>query len=195
MPTTRYQQVNAELTGRAFPQYEIGRGTYHVPKLFHVFDYHQGSTLKIGAYCSISFDVRIILGGNHRTDWVTTYPFPNVWKEAAHLPCCTTTKGDVIIGNDVWIGAGVTIQSGVSVGDGAVLAAHANIVSDVPPYAIVGGNPGKIIRMRFDENAVARLQRIEWWNWSEDRIQEMLPWMLSADISAFLDKAESNPAH
>lgn len=194
MPTLLLQQNNAELTRRTFPQYDIGRGTYHVPNQFRVVDYHQGSTLKIGAYCSIAFGATIILGGNHRTDWTTTYPFPVLWQEASHLPCSATTKGDVVIGNDVWIGSEATIHSGVSIGDGAVIAGQSVVVRDVAPYTIVGGNPAREIRKRFDDAAIARLQEIQWWNWTEKKIESLLPLMLSENINAFLDAAERSVA-
>lgn len=194
MPTLLLQQNNAELTRRTFPQYEIGRGTYHLPKQLHVIDYQQGSTLKIGAYCSLAFGVTIILGGNHRTDWVTTYPFPVLWQEASHLPCSATTKGDVVIGNDVWIGSEVTIHSGVTIGNGAVIAGQSVIVKDVAPYTIVGGNPAREIRKRFDEATIARLQNVQWWNWPDEKIESLLPLMLSENIDTFLDAAERSLA-
>lgn len=190
MPTLLLQTNNAELTRRTFPQYEIGRGTYHVPNELHVVDYQQGSTLKIGAYCSLAFGVTIVLGGNHRTDWVTTFPFSTLWREASHLPRSATTKGDVVIGNDVWIGLKATIHSGVTIGDGAVIAGQSVIVKDVAPYTIVGGNPAREIRKRFDEATINRLQKIQWWSWPEEKIEAMLPLMLSGNIKVFLDAAE-----
>ena len=76
------------------------------------------------------------------------------------------------IGNDVWIGHGVVIQAGVKVGDGAVIASNAVVTKDVPDYAIVGGVPAKTIKYRFEEETIAALKRIQWWNWSRARLEE-----------------------
>src|SRR5690242_17207650 len=136
MPTFLHNSVKAELAATRYPQYDIGPGTYSVPGYFSVLDWHQGSTLKIGAYCSIAYGVKILLGGEHHTDWVTTYPFSELWAEGRPIPGHPTTRGDVIIGIDVWIGLNALITSGVTIGDGAVIAAHAVVSSDVPPYTI-----------------------------------------------------------
>lgn len=191
MPIFQHQRIGLELTARSRPQYQIGVGTYNVPKHFHVIDWHQGSTLKIGAYCSLAYDAKVILGGDHRIDWVTTHPFSLLWQEAAHIPGHPSTKGDVVIGNDVWVGFNATVLSGVTIGDGAVIGANATVVSDVPAYTIVGGNPAQAIRKRFDERTIARLLEVQWWNWSEEKIENMLPLLLSPDIEAFLTAAES----
>src|SRR5688500_3710195 len=99
------------------PRYEIGAYTYGTPV---VYDWEQGTTLRIGKYTSIADDVSILLGGNHRTDWVSTYPFPALkiaWPTAGEIEGCQATKGDVVIGNDVWIGHRATVLSGVTIGD------------------------------------------------------------------------------
>ena len=82
------------------------------------------------------------------------------------------TRGDVIIGNDVWIGYGATILSGVSIGDGAAIGACSLVVKDVPPYAIVAGNPAQVIRYRFDEETIHKLLKIRWWDWPDQRVRE-----------------------
>ena len=126
-------------------------------------------------------------GGEHRVDWVTTYPFSAIWPAVAgHIPGHPKTKGNVIIGNDVWIGMNVFILSGVTIGDGAVVGAGALVSKDVPPYAIVGGNPAKIIRYRFDPQTIKKLLSIAWWNWSDDEIIKAMPFLLSNDISSFV---------
>lgn len=119
-------------------RYEVGRGTYGNPTVLH---WGEPTTLKVGCFCSIAADVKIFLGGNHRTDWITTYPFPAFWKSAAHIKGHPSSRGDVIIGHDVWIGEGAVILSGVRIGNGAVVAASAVVTRDVPPYGIVAGNP------------------------------------------------------
>src|SRR5690606_25352240 len=104
---------------------------------------------KIGKYCSIGQDVIILLGGEHHLDRITTYPFPAFWKEYANFESPGLSKGNVSIGNDVWIVTDVLILSGVSIGNGAVIGAKSLVTRDIPPYAIVGGVPAKIIKYRF----------------------------------------------
>lgn len=162
-----------------------GRGSYNFP---NIITWGEGTKLYVGNFCSISAEVEIILGGNHRADWVTTYPFPSTWQHAAgHLSGHSQTKGNVVIGNDVWIGRGVTILSGVTIGDGAVIGARAVVAKNVPPYAIVVGNPARIVRYRFSEEIIAQLLSIAWWNWPDEKIVQAMPFLLSNDINAFLN--------
>lgn len=178
---------NTDLRAR-YPQYSIGRGTYGD---LRVRNWGDGATLTMGAFCSVASGVQVLLGGEHRPDWVTTYPFSALWAKGRHLPGHPASKGDVIIGNDVWIGAEAMILSGVTIGDGAVIGARAVVAKDVSPYAIVGGNPARLIRMRFDEATIARLQNLKWWTWDDARIERFLPLLLNDDVSAFLREAES----
>jgi virginiamycin A acetyltransferase len=96
-------------------------------------------------------------------------------------------KGQILIGNDVWIGDGVTILGGVRIGDGALIAADSVVVKDVPPYAVVGGNPAKIIKYRFDKNTIERLKRIEWWNWTSEEFKDRKEDM-QGDVEEFAKK-------
>ncbi len=169
-----------------FPQFAIGRGTYGDPE---VVNWNSGRTLRIGSFCSIAPGVRIFLGGDHRIDWVTTYPFSELWEQAKQFSGHPASKGDVVIGNDVWIGNEALILSGVTIGDGAVIGARAVVTKDVPPYAIVAGNPAKLIRMRFDEATVAALLEVGWWDWNDAEIERSLPLLLNDDIQAFLRSA------
>jgi chloramphenicol O-acetyltransferase type B len=171
-----------------YPQYQFGRGTYGYN--LKVASWGEGATLKIGAFCSISSGVEIFLGGNHRPDWVTTYPFNILNPAARHIQGQPKSKGDVIIGNDVWIGNGALILSGVHIGDGAVIGARSVVAKDVPPYGIVVGNPARNIRMRFDDATIMRLLNLKWWDWDDTKIQKYLPVMLNTDIGNFLDMAE-----
>lgn len=171
-----------------FPQYYIGKGSYGP---LRVYDWGEGATLRIGAYCSIAEGSKILLGGGHRTDWVTTYPFEVFLKAAKHVKGARLTKGDVNIGNDVWLGMDSLIMSGVTVGDGAVIGASAVVTKDIPPYAIVVGNPMRVVRMRFDEAVIEKLLEIQWWNWSEERIEKFVPLLMNNDMQAFLDAAEA----
>jgi acetyltransferase-like isoleucine patch superfamily enzyme len=157
-------------------------------KNIRVREWGEGADVKIGAFCSIADNVEIFLGGNHRTDWVTTYPFGHIhndifpWHGEGH----PTTKGDVVIGNDVWIGSGATILSGVNIGDGAVISAKSVVVKDVPAYGIVGGNPAKLLKMRFTEDQIERLLNNPWWDLPESRINELIPLLCSNDIEALI---------
>lgn len=147
-----------------YPQYEFGKWTYGIPK---IYSWGEGTTLKVGAFCSIADDVRIFLGGEHRVDWVTTYPFSVFWEAAKHIPGHRSSKGDVITGNDVRIEHGATILSGIRVGDGSVIGAYSVVTKDVPPYHIVAGNPARRVRQRFDDATVERLLGIAWWQWKD----------------------------
>jgi len=172
-----------------YPQYEIGRGTYGKPR---ISSWGEEATLRIGAFCSIASGVNIYLGGEHRIDWVTTYPFNVLWEAANHIKGHPKTKGDVIIGNDVWIGAGAVILSGVTVEDGAVIGTNAVVAKDVPPYAIVAGNPARITKKRFDEETIHHLLEIRWWEWEDNRIEKFLPLLLDNNIEKFLRVAEQD---
>jgi acetyltransferase-like isoleucine patch superfamily enzyme len=151
-------------------KFVIGDYTYGVPQV--IFE-NENANLIIGKYCSISEQVTIFLGGNHRLDWITTYPFtalPNYFPSASKISGHPSTNGNVTIGNDVWIGRGVTIMSGVTIEHGSVLAAYSVITKDVGPYEIWGGNPAKLIRTRFSEEKVSFLLELKWWDWPEEKI-------------------------
>jgi len=171
-----------------FPQFSIGKGTYGYPE---IVSWNSDRKLTIGAYCSIAPGVKIFLGGDHRIDWTTTYPFSELWPSAKHFTGHPISKGDVVIGNDVWLGYEALILSGVKIGDGAVIGARAVVARDVPPYAIVAGNPSRIIRMRFDEDTIRRLLAVQWWSWSNETVDQIMPLLLNSDIQAFLAKAEA----
>jgi acetyltransferase-like isoleucine patch superfamily enzyme len=159
---------------------------------FNVFSWGEGTTLTIGNFCSLAANITVYLGGNHRTDWVTTYPFGHVNKD--NFPYDgkghPATNGNVIIGNDVWIGNNVNIMSGITIGDGAVIATNSHVVKDVPPYTIVGGNPARIIRKRFTEEQIDKLLKIRWWDWSIEKINEKVPLLCSGKIDDFIDSSE-----
>ena len=167
-----------------YPEYVFGKWTYGVPL---VHNWPGGANLRVGAFCSIAEGVQIFLGGEHRTDWVTTYPFIDFWKTAREIKGHPKTKGDVVIGNDVWIGQEALILSGVSIGDGAVVGARSVVSRDIPPYHIVAGNPAKIVRTRFNQETIQRLAATRWWDWEDARIEKAMPMMSSTDIAHFLD--------
>lgn len=165
-------------------QFEIGDYTYGVPEVSALW---QGARLKIGRFCCLAGGIKIILGDNHRLDWLTTYNFPifpDQWPESAGIKDYWFTKGDVVIGNDVWIGQDVTILSGVTIGDGAVIGAGSVVAKDVEPYAIVVGNPARLVRKRFSEEAIARLLALKWWEWPEEKVRRHLRTLCSGDLEA-----------
>ncbi len=176
------------LIAETHPQYQIGVGSYGP---IRVNDFGEGSTLTMGSWCSVAVGVQVMLGGNHRPDWVTTYPFPATESRLAHIVGHPQSHGDVHIGHDVWLGRESMIMSGVTIGDGAVVAAKALVTRDVAPYAIVGGSPAKMLRFRFDEETITRLLAIRWWDWPYERIVAAAPLMLDSDIGRFLDACEA----
>ena len=165
----------------------MGQGSYGNPE---VLSWGEGTCAIVGKYCSIAPGVTLMLGGEHRVDWVTTYPFSALWPEAKHIQGHPKTKGNILIGNDVWIGKDALILSGVTVGDGAVIAAKAVVAKNVPPYAIVGGNPARIIRYRFEPEIVQKLLKAAWWDWPMSEIKQVLPFLLSNDLTHFLKYCE-----
>lgn len=171
-----------------YPTYQIGIGTYGMPV---VHDWQEDSTLIIGSYCSIADNVQIFLGGQHRVDWVSTYPFPAYLAEAAHIEEFGGSRGDVVIGSDVWLCANTTILSGVTIGHGAVIGSGAVISRDVEPYAVMIGNPAQRIRWRFDEEIRDELLKTAWWEWPEAEIRRVVDKLCSDDITAFLAYARS----
>jgi acetyltransferase-like isoleucine patch superfamily enzyme len=171
------------------PQISIGRHSYSFGINYKFENSHPTVKCRIGNFCSIAGNLTVFLGGNHRTDWVTTYPFGHISRKK--FPNYNGerhpgTKGDVTIGNDVWIGANVTIMSGVTIGDGAVIAANSHVVKDIQPYSITGGNPAKHIKFRFTQEQIQKLLRIAWWNWDDEKINTQTMYLCSNDIDMFI---------
>lgn len=177
---------------KRYPNYRIGLGTYGMPT---VHDWDEGSTLSIGSYCSIADNVQIFLGGGHRIDWVSSYPFPAYLPEAAEIKEFGGSRGDVVIGSDVWLCANCTILSGVKVGHGAVVAAGAVVSRDVQPYSIVAGNPAQHIRWRFDEHVRNELLKSAWWDWPETEIRQIVAKLCSDNLEAFFAYSQSRRQH
>ncbi|TLD68452.1 CatB-related O-acetyltransferase [Phragmitibacter flavus] len=174
-----------------YAAYNIGKYTYGLPLVLWA---EQGKVLNIGSYCSIAPGVTILMGGNHRVDWVTSYPFVEFFPEFGPLPSTGWTKGGVTIGNDVWIGQNAMILSGVTIGNGAVIAAGSVVNKDVEPYTIAGGNPAKFIRYRIPEQFIPALEKIAWWNWPFEQVRQALPLLLSGNIAQFVERySEVNP--
>jgi len=154
-------------------RFTTGRFTYGTENI-SLRQWGEGANLSIGSFCSLASNIIIFLGGNHRPDWITTFPFGHIFATelgGEHIQGHPRTKGNVVIGNDVWIGHGVTIMSGITVGDGAVLAANATVTRNVGPYEIVGGNPARHIRWRFDDEIRSLLLELQWWEWPVETIK------------------------
>lgn len=166
----------------------VGKYTYGVKNI--KIHFPTAAKLIIGSFCSIAANIQIYLGGNHRSDWITTFPFGFVNKTIFNTfngKGCPRSNGNVVIGNDVWICENVIIMSGVSIGDGAIIANNSHVVKDVEPYSIVGGNPAKIIKYRFTKNQIDSLLKIKWWEWDDEKINKNAPLLCSTDIDQFIN--------
>ena len=150
-----------------------------------------GDRLIIGKFCAIARGVRFIMNGaNHRMRGFSTYPFEifgNGWETVTPKENEVTYKGDTVIGNDVWIGHEAVIMPGVQVGHGAVIAAQSVVVKNVEPYTIVGGNPAKMIRRRFEPSVIDALLEIAWWDWDGEKVTRNLESIVGADIEALMN--------
>ncbi|MCH8495545.1 MAG: Vat family streptogramin A O-acetyltransferase [Balneolales bacterium] len=153
---------------------------YHFPFI--------GDKLIIGKFCAIAKGVTFIMNGaNHKISGFSTYPFQifgNGWEKVMPKEDELPFKGDTEIGHDVWIGYDATIMPGVKIGSGAIIASKSVVTKDVPPYSIVGGNPAKIIKSRFDEHTISQLLDIAWWDWEAVKIIENLEHIVGHDLVA-----------
>lgn len=145
--------------------------------------------LIIGKYCSIACGAKFIFtSANHTMQSLATYPFPIFFEEwelpGAEITKAWDNKGNIVIGNDVWIGYEAVIMSGVTIGDGAIIGTRAVVTKDVPPYAIVGGVPAKLIRKRFSEDTVGKLLKLQWWKWEDEKVKHHLEDIMSGNIGA-----------
>lgn len=163
----------------------VGDFTYGIPCV--LYDVGIDTSLNIGKYCSIAHNVTIYLGGNHRYDWNTTYPFNMFVSDFNHITGHPSTNGNVTIGNDVWIGSDVFIMSGVTIGDGCVIATGAIVTKDIPPYTIVGGVPAKLIKKRFDDTLIEQMNEMQWWDWDYEHIYNAIPYLQSNEYDKLYD--------
>jgi virginiamycin A acetyltransferase len=178
------------------PNIEVGDFTYYddpdgVQNFENNVLYHfpfVGDRLRIGKFCAIARGVKFIMNGaNHQMSGISTYPFfifGHGWEHARPTGEELPYKGDTVIGNDVWIGYDALIMPGVAIGDGAIIAARSVVAADVPAYAIVGGNPARVVRERFDPDTVGRLLAIAWWNRPVEWISAHLDLIRGGDVDA-----------
>lgn len=179
------------------PNISIGEYTYYddfdtvdnfARHIRYQFDF-VGDKLTIGKFCMIASGVEFIMNGaNHLAGAISAYPFAvfgNGW-EGAMLNKSYPTKGDTSVGNDVWLGYQATIMPGVTIGDGAIVGAKSVVTKAVPAYAIVGGNPARLIRYRFPEPAIQQLLQLKWWDWPVEKITRHVHLLTGLDINALL---------
>lgn len=162
-------------------QFEKNNVLYHYP-INH-------DKLIIGKFCSIGCGARFLFNSaNHTMKSLSTYPFPLFFEEWSldkkDVIDSWDNKGDIVIGNDVWIGYEAVIMAGVTIGDGAIIGTRAVVTKDVPPYAIVGGVPAKMIKKRFTEETIVSLQKIKWWNWPKHKIARNISAIQTGNIEA-----------
>jgi acetyltransferase-like isoleucine patch superfamily enzyme len=185
METTTASEVELDSTCLVMGQHTYGR-----PQVLR----YRGDLNKvvIGNYCSIADEVTIFVGGNHRTDWVSTFPIRTCFNlPGKNQDGHPLSKGDVIVGSDVWLGFGATILSGVRIGDGAVVGARSVVSADVPPYGIVVGNPARLVRMRFTEAQIEELLHVAWWNWPAEKVVECVGLLNGASVDDFIGFAKT----
>ena len=183
------------------PQIEVGDYTIYNdfiadPLLFEKNNvlYHypiHREKLIIGKFCSIACGTKFLFNcANHTLKSLSTYTFPLFYEEweleKSNITTAWDNKGNVVIGNDVWIGYEAVIMAGVHIGDGAIIAARAEVTKDVPPYTIVGGTPAKEIRKRFDAEVIEQLLIQKWWDWSTDKIHQCLPYIAEGKLDELL---------
>lgn len=153
----------------------VGNHTYGLEGM-EVFQWDEGMPLVIGNYCSIAIGVEILLGGQHRADWTSMYPFGHTVSPGLSIPPVKGhphSKGGVTIGSDVWIGRKAKILNGVIIGNGAVIGSFSVVSRDVPPYAIVAGNPARVKKFRFDTEIIDLLEQLRWYDLPDDVVNKI----------------------
>ncbi len=145
-----------------------------------------GNTVTIGKYCSIADAVILDGGFSHNKNFISTYPFHQWYAECSGLPSNIVIKGDIEIGSDVWIGERATIMSGVKIGHGAIIGFGAIVSKNVNPYEIIVGAPQKVLSKRFTDEQIAKLLKIAWWEWEDQKVIENAHLLQSANIDPFI---------
>lgn len=176
--------TNPQIIVGDYTYYDDPEDVYNFEKnVLYLFDF-MGDKLIIGKFCQIATGVRFIMNGsNHAMNGFSTYPFKVFGEAWSTASLEVISKGDTVIGNDVWIGNGVTIMPGVKIGDGAIIGTNSLITKDVEPYTIVGGNPAREIRKRFDDKTIQLLLALKWWDWDISKITDNLDIITSGNIN------------
>lgn len=178
------------------PNVEVGDYTYYDDPagperfrdniLYH-FDF-VGDRLVIGRFCALATGTRFVMNGaNHALDGLTTFPFAafgNGWDAVPMEAIDFPYKGDTVVGHDVWFGYDSLMMPGVRIGSGAIVAARSVVAADVPPYAVVAGNPARVVKMRFSDAVIADLLDLAWWDWEPERIARAIPALVRSDLHA-----------
>ena len=171
------------------PNIVVGDFTYIADSQFeqHVSHHYDfiGDKLIIGKFCQIAAGVEFIMNGaNHQMNAVSTFPFYTLegWNMAPPAMEDLPIKGDTVIGNDVWIGQNAVILPGVHIGDGAIIGANSVVGSDITPYTIAVGNPARKIRQRFDDELIALLLKLKWWDKPVEEIDALIPILTNSNL-------------
>jgi len=174
------------------PQIIVGDYTYYddpadvhnfEKNVLYLFEF-MNDNLIIGKFCQIATGVRFIMNGsNHAMEGISTYPFKVFGEAWGKADMSVESKGDTVIGNDVWIGNSATIIQGIKIGHGSIIGTNALVTKDIEPYTIVGGNPAKPIRKRFDQETINFLVSLAWWDWSVEKITDNLEAITTGNIT------------
>jgi virginiamycin A acetyltransferase len=175
--------TNPQIIVGDYTYYDDPDDVHHFEKnVLYLFDFI-GDRLIIGRFCQIAAGVRFIMNGaNHAMGGVSTYPFKVFGHAWGKAELNAKSKGDTLVGHDVWIGTRATIMPGVTIGHGAIIGANALVCHDVSPYTIVGGNPAKEIRKRFDDDTIQFLLDLKWWDWEIQKITQHVDLIASGNI-------------
>lgn len=189
-PVPGYRNVMYVKPSITNPNIIVGDFTYFSgsdfeKQVIHHYDFY-GDKLIIGKFCQIAADVTFVMNGaNHQMNAPSTFPFYifHGWKQdvppMSELPC----KGDTVIGNDVWLGQHAVIMPGVHIGNGAIIGFNSTVAHDIPPYSIAVGNPAHVVRRRFDDELIALLDRLCWWDLPVQEIDELIPLLSCSDLA------------
>lgn len=185
--------TNPQIIVGDYTYYDDPEDVYNFEKnVLYLFDF-MGDKLIIGKFCQIATGTRFIMNGsNHAMNGFSTYPFKVFGGKWSKASLEVQSKGDTIIGNDVWIGNDATIMPGIKIGDGAIIGTNSLVTKDVEPYTIVGGNPAKGIRKRFDEETIGLLLAIKWWEWDVQKITDNLEVITTGKINELRRIYEEN---
>jgi virginiamycin A acetyltransferase len=154
---------------------------------------------RVGNFCSLSPGLKFVFLGKHDYRCVSTYPFYDFYKEwgietrayhGGEIDLSVIAPNPIVVENDVWIASNVIVKEGVTIGSGAVVAMESVVTKDVPAYALVGGNPARVIKYRFSEDQIRELLKICWWDWDNRDIVKVAPLLLTEDIDGFIKKAK-----